>query len=121
MRSQNWPKFFRAIVGLACAATAYWIAPVRPSGEAEVSSFIVQGRDVAAVADLVRDAGGEVTHELKIIHAVGARLNREQLTSLEAQGRRNGTGARIYRNRTVTATVGDDDSDATVAVTVRFL
>ena len=45
-------------------------------------SMIVQGRDVAAVAEAVRGAGGEVTHELGIIRAVGARLTPPQLTAL---------------------------------------
>ncbi|MGD2176735.1 MAG: hypothetical protein PVG71_02825, partial [Anaerolineae bacterium] len=36
--------------------------------------MIVQGSDVATVAALVEGIGGEVTHELGIIDAVGARL-----------------------------------------------
>ena len=47
-------------------------------------AVLVQGSDLAAVADAVRAVGGEVTHELGIINAVGARLTPTQRRRLEA-------------------------------------
>ncbi len=66
------------------------------AGEA-ASSFIVQGRDVATAAEAVRAAGGEVTHELRIIDAVGARLTPAQIAVLE----QHEAVTRIYQDREV--------------------
>ena len=44
----------------------------------ETSSFIVQGSDLAEVIAAVDSVGGDVTHELGIIDAVGARLSASQ-------------------------------------------
>ena len=57
----------------------------------------MQGADAAAVAKLVKAAGGTVTHELGIIRAVAADLTLEQVAEL----RRIATSPRIYRNRPV--------------------
>ena len=46
---------------------------------------IVQGADVATLAALVRQAGGEVTDVLNIISAVGARLTPAQQRALSSQ------------------------------------
>ncbi len=37
-------------------------------------SYIVQGADTATMANAVNDVGGELTHELGIIDAIGAKL-----------------------------------------------
>ena len=70
------------------------------SAEALTESVLiqaVQGADAAAVAKLVKAAGGTVTHELGIIRAVAADLTLEQVAEL----RRIATSPRIYRNRPV--------------------
>ena len=54
-----------------------------PTSESTVA-VLVQGSDLAAVAEAVRAVGGEVTHELGIINAVGARLTPTQIRRLEA-------------------------------------
>ena len=45
---------------------------------------IVQGANLMSVATAVRAVGGEVTHELGIINAIGARLTPTQIRRLEA-------------------------------------
>lgn len=44
---------------------------------------IVQGEDLAEVRAAVQSVGGEVTHELRVIKAVGARLTESQRQRLE--------------------------------------
>ena len=82
-----------ALAGVALAtlvptfSSAAVSSPSTESAPETSQSFIVQGRDLAAVSRLVRDVGGEITHELGIIHAVGARLTatqRERLASSDA-------------------------------------
>lgn len=46
-------------------------------------SFIVKARSVEAAAAAVRAVGAEVTHELRIISSVAARLTPAQLKKLE--------------------------------------
>ena len=85
-------------VGSSGEATTLAGPAVTPEGEAprqeqtavsaltseSVSSVLVQGSDVATVAAAVRAVGGEVTHKLGIINAVGARLTPTQIRRLEA-------------------------------------
>jgi hypothetical protein len=59
--------------------------PLMPvTGLAQSESVIVQGPDLARAKAAVLDVGGEVTHELAIIGAVGARLTPEQRDEIEA-------------------------------------
>ena len=53
-------------------------ARTEPSRRLGARAVIVQGRDLASVAALVRAVGGSVTHELGVINAVGARLDPTQ-------------------------------------------
>ena len=48
-----------------------------------VVSVLVQGVDVATAAAAVRAVGGEITHKLSIINAVGAGLTASQRSALE--------------------------------------
>ncbi len=67
---------------LACSgAPPPAAAPV--AEEPEPAPFIVQGTDLATVLEAVRKVGGEVTHELAVIRAVGARLTPSQRAELE--------------------------------------
>jgi subtilisin family serine protease len=73
---------------------------VEKAADRSTHSFIVQGTDINQVARLVHEAGGSVTHWLKVINAVGANLTGAQLLRLEqAEGI-----SRIYANRMVETT-----------------
>ena len=66
-------------------------------------SYIVQAQSLEQAIALVHGVGGEITHELSIISAVGARLNLEQLHALRSKhGIR-----RVYRDRSVSVSVVD--------------
>ncbi len=82
------------VVWLACAGAPQ---PSQAPVEEEIGSFIVQGTDLATVLEAVREVGGEVTHELAVIRAVGARLTNRQRAALEE---RDGI-TRIYEDRAV--------------------
>jgi hypothetical protein len=58
----------------------------------ERTEFIIQGQDMESVTQAVLRVGGEITHELGIINAVGAELTAEQKSALEASSGVN----RIY-------------------------
>ena len=48
------------------------------------AAYIVQGQDVASIAESINEAGGIVTHDLDIINAVGALLTIDQFEALQA-------------------------------------
>ena len=62
-------------------------------------SYIVQAGSVDQAKTIIARAGGQVTHVLEIINAVGAQLTDKQLASVRAQ---KGLG-RVYEDRVVTA------------------
>ena len=64
------------------------------AAEEPALSYIVQGQGRAA-AERVLAAGGEITHDLGLIHAVGARLTPTQVARLE----QDAADVRIYPNR----------------------
>lgn len=76
--------------GVAALCLLFWLAcssapePTTSPIEEAAASFIVQGTDLATVTEAVRDVGGELTHELAVIRAVGARLTPSQRTALES-------------------------------------
>ncbi|MDA1092544.1 MAG: hypothetical protein O3A25_04640 [Acidobacteria bacterium] len=77
---------WRALVTLSVAGFLWSLAPELPSRTPQAAAddrFIVQGSNTATVAEAVAAAGGEVTHELTIIKAVGARLTPAQRRRLE--------------------------------------
>ena len=76
-------KFKRTVLvtGLAMALIGA-AAMVRFPGETATHSMIVQGSDLAAVRSAVVAVGGEITHELGIIDAVGATLTAAQIDAL---------------------------------------
>ena len=73
---------------------------VQSPDHTEKHSFIVQGQDLQAVQAAVATAGGEITHSLGIIRAVGARLSADQV----AQLRQSGVVTRIYEDRELQTT-----------------
>ena len=83
-------KLLLSTTTAAVALVLLWGAPARhrEAGErfqvsAEATeSFIVQHEDMESAKSAVELVGGTVTHELSIIHAVGARLTLAQLGEL---------------------------------------
>ena len=51
--------------------------------EDPTTSVIVQAADLETAAEAVRSAGGEITHELGVIRAVGAVLTKSQVEGLQ--------------------------------------
>ena len=72
--------------GLACLAAppSIFVPAAASPVTGSAAPVIVQGRDLASAVAAVREAGGEITHELGIIQAVGARLTAEQRAELAA-------------------------------------
>ena len=79
-RGIGWIAVALTAAALACATA--WIPAARPAGGLTLTPVIVQARDLATAAGAVRRVGGEITHELGIIDAVGARLSTAQRESL---------------------------------------
>ena len=52
----------------------------------ETLSVIVQGSDTGAISLAVQRVGGDVTHELAIIDAIGAELTKSQIHALKSTG-----------------------------------
>ncbi len=86
------PAMLESLRGVAVAALCFlvWLGcsgapqPATAAPEEEAAPFIVQGSDLATVLEAVRRVGGEITHELAVIRAVGARLTESQRAALEA-------------------------------------
>jgi hypothetical protein len=78
------PFSFRKIAGLSALGLVLLgaAAVVQLPGPAETQALIIQGSDLAAVRSAVAAVGGEITHELDIIDAVGARLSAAQIEAL---------------------------------------
>jgi hypothetical protein len=68
------------IVGIALAVSVIMLS--EPGREEAPRSVIVQGPDLATAIAAVESVGGEITHELGIIRAVGARLGERELREL---------------------------------------
>ncbi len=79
--------------------------PNSPVSSEKARSYIVQGSDMATVSEKVRQVGGEITHELNIINAVGTNLtNTQQQTLKDLDGIK-----RIYENRQVKSSTAVDE------------
>jgi serine protease AprX len=83
-----------------------------PGPSAPTTSVIVQGTDTGELVALVEKVGGEVTHELEIIHAVAANLTRDQYERLAAST----AVRRIEPNHSVSVAAKQVDGGATVGV-----
>ncbi|MFV8818326.1 S8 family peptidase [Haliea sp. E17] len=70
---------------IALALCLYTVTSVAQSTEPELETML-QGESARAMAALVDAHGGQITHVLPIINAVGARLTRGQLDSILATG-----------------------------------
>ena len=98
-------------IGLAFLGTA---AIFQLPDQAETRSVIVQGADLAIVKSAVEAVGGEITHELGIIRAVGARLTAEQQQALaDIKG-----VSRLYENHGVSTSSEESGCSVTGNVAV---
>ena len=90
-RAGAWRLAAIAIAVLLLASNA----PVAPTAEPPApGGFIVQAASAELAAAAVGSVGGELTHRLEIIDAVGARLAADQLARLRAR-----PGVRLYADR----------------------
>jgi NhaP-type Na+/H+ or K+/H+ antiporter len=91
-----------ALIGLAIIVSVllFSYSYVQSAGTQE---YIVQANDVDTAAAMVAYVGGEVTHELGVINAVGAKLSESQLRRLYSTD----VPLRIYLNSA--AQVGNQD------------
>ncbi len=55
-----------------------------PRSNENPRSVIVQGEDLEAAADAVRAVGGNLTHELRVINAVAARMDKNDVARIES-------------------------------------
>lgn len=76
----------------ACAVAALFVATVLSNSpvaaDEETRSYLIQGTRLSSTLDAVRQVGGEVTHELNVINAVGAELTDAQREMLTRDGLR---------------------------------
>ena len=90
-QQSNTKRLGLAGLGLVSAAVVMAMAGSEPE-----QAHIVQGQDLAAARAAVIAAGGDITHELGIIRAVGAELSATEVESLRAEN-----SVRIYEDRRV--------------------
>ena len=76
------------VLGAAALAAGLLLAggAISPKDNDTRDRVIVQARDLETAAGLVRAVGGEITHELGVIGAVGARLDAGQQRAIRARG-----------------------------------
>ena len=90
------PNYWLLTVMIIAAVALSPLGAFAPSAGSPLLKLIVQADDTATAAAAVRAVGGEVTHELGIINAVGARLTPRQMAHLGAT-----QSVRLYENRNV--------------------
>jgi len=101
---------FAAGVGLLSAV----VLTALPSRQA-TETYIVQGASLAGVKTAVESVGGEITHDLSVIRAVGAELNESQVSRLRSHAEQ----LNVFSNRSIrTASVAEGGVIADVARTV---
>ncbi len=109
----------RGLAGMAIGISLLSAAVLTtlPGSEA-TESYIIQGVSLAHVKTAVEAAGGEITHELGVIRAVGALLTERQRATLTDAGGVH----RLYPNRSVivsaaggTESIADRFSDVSYA------
>lgn len=76
------PFLWLALTLVLLAAALSPLPAGRLQNDESAAAVIVQGRDLTTVKNLVQQVGGEVTHDLGIINAVGARLTPTQQAQL---------------------------------------
>jgi len=106
MRSKTSKKWLVAVPAvLALGIFVQSPAPPESDDSSASLSVIVQSRGDASAADLVRDLGGEITHELDIIGAVAANL-----TPAAQEALSNDARVRVHANHAI-ETAGKRNKD----------
>ncbi len=85
------------LIGITIAAALTLLAPAVSQAAPDRVSVIVQAETVEQAAAAVDSVGGEITHRLAVIRAVGALLDAAQMESLESS---NTHKVRLFANRT---------------------
>ena len=100
---------FRQLIFIVLIGLGFAAAASEPANDARLS-YIVQASSFEAAKAAVAETGGEVTHELRIIRAVGALLSEQQraeLASDPALTIRDNRSAGVSATTTLTATLTD--------------
>lgn len=84
------------VAGLVAAALLPGLPGETPD-LASSASYIVQGESLADVRSAVEAAGGEITHELGVIRAVGAGLDASQVRQLDSHVEQ----LKVFANRNI--------------------
>lgn len=78
----------RWIAGLAIGASLFSAAAFNIMSESTTkATYIIQGPSLIGVKSAVAAVGGEITHELGVIRAVGARLTTDSRRNYKQPGR----------------------------------
>ena len=85
MKATNEGRVWLMVMGVALSFTLTQQGGQQAAQE-EVLSIIIQGSDIAAISAAVQGFGGDVTHELAIINAIGAELTPSQIRALKNTG-----------------------------------
>jgi len=73
----------KAIAAAAITLGITASVPLLSPGPRDVRPLIVQGESIEAVTRAIAAVGGEITHDLHIINAVGANLSQEQFRAVQ--------------------------------------
>ncbi|MDE0829413.1 MAG: hypothetical protein OSB03_09445 [Vicinamibacterales bacterium] len=71
-------------IAVCAALSCLQAVPRAQPAEEPREAVLIQGPNLDAVIEAVCAVGGEITHQLGIINAVGARMTRTQMRELEA-------------------------------------
>ena len=96
MMKSLWTMAAVLAVAGAVALGAFEVSRHHQPQATEKISVIVQAGNMAAAATAVRQAGGELTHELGVINAVGARLTVAQAGAIRRAG-----SVKLYADKTL--------------------
>lgn len=65
------------------------------------TNYIVQAQDIVSAVQAVKEVGGKVATEFKIIRSINAMLTKEQAIKLQSA-----PGIKIYQDRQVSSSIG---------------
>lgn len=72
----------KVIIGIAVTLGLALSVLLLSPGPRDIRPVIVQGESIGAVTRAIAAVGGEVTHDLHIVNAVGARLDQQQAETI---------------------------------------
>ena len=82
VRQNCFPTLKRIVLLSLSILLLFSLVKFRPNGSDQMESFIVQGKNIEEVIDLVEMHGGQITSKLQVINSVGALLPRISTASL---------------------------------------